>query len=136
MEINTLQQMANDILLRIGVTNIQVAVVTTGYDTIASTAGLYINFRPALDNVTAIGVIHIQPNYLGYFSNLEWRFILAHECSHIFHNHVVDTFFWQLLEKILKGSDNRNSNSRSRESVTYDINDTILYYDILKTILI
>ncbi len=100
--------MTNDILLRLWVTNNQVAVVPVEYNTIAAAAGVYIDLRPTLDNVTAIGVIHIQPSYLDYFSHSEWRFILAHECSHIFHNHVVDTLFWKLLEGILKGPNNQN----------------------------
>jgi uncharacterized membrane protein YjgN (DUF898 family) len=53
--------------------------------------------------MTAIGVIHIQPESLRYFSDQEWEFIIAHECSHIFHSHLVDNLFWILLEGILAG---------------------------------
>lgn len=107
MKIDKLQQVANEILLRLGVTNILVRVVPLGYNTIAAAAGVTFNLKPAVDNVTAIGVIHIQLDYLGYFSNQEWGFIIAHECFHIFHNHIVDTLFWNLLEGILKGPKNQ-----------------------------
>jgi Peptidase family M48 len=103
MNINKLQQTANEILLSLGVSNILVRVVSVGYNTIAAAGGLTINLKPAVEDVTSIGVIHVQPDYLGVFLNQEWVFIMAHECSHIFHNHIVDTAFWNLLEGILKG---------------------------------
>src|SRR5687767_8334184 len=107
MKISTLQRMANIILKRLGVTNVQVGVAHLGFNTIAAAAGITVSL-PTWNNVTAIGIIHIKPNYLRFFSNKEWGFIMAHECSHIFYSHSVSTLFWNLLEALLKGQRKEN----------------------------
>ena len=45
MEINTLQQMANKTLLRLGVTNTRVTVIPVEYNTIAGSCGIIYQFQ-------------------------------------------------------------------------------------------
>jgi hypothetical protein len=78
-----------------------------GIDTIAAAAGITVSL-PTWNNVTAIGIIHIKPDYLTFFSDKEWQFIIAHECSHIFYNHSVSTLLWSVLEAFLKGQRKEN----------------------------
>jgi hypothetical protein len=77
MKISTLQRGANTILKRLGVTNVQVMVAQLGFNTIAAAAGVTVSLL-TWNNVTAIGVIHIKPDYLTFFSDKEWAFIMAH----------------------------------------------------------
>lgn len=55
------------------------------------------------------GIVQINEKLLNKaFTDSEIRFILAHECSHIFYNHIISTLFWNLLEKTLKGENSEN----------------------------
>jgi Zn-dependent protease with chaperone function len=109
MRLTSLQQIAYDILARLGVGNILVAVVPVEYNTIAAAAGVTFNLKPLVDGINAVGLIHVQKKYLRHFSEGEWKFIIAHECAHIFHNHMVDTLFWKLIEGIVKGPKNEHA---------------------------
>jgi len=82
--------------------------------TIAGTIGLKSNsglvemlgFNPP----TVAGIIQVNDKYLhkNKFTDSEIHFILAHECVHIYNNHIINTLFWHLLEKYLKGEQNEN----------------------------
>lgn len=102
MKISTLHRMAKIIFNRLGVTNVQIGMAQLGIDTIAAAAGITVSL-PTWNNVTAIGIIHIKPDYLTFFSDKQWLFIIAHECSHIFYSHSVSTLLWSVLEAFLNG---------------------------------
>lgn len=113
MNINDMQNTVNGIFVTFGVqTNF--VFVQSAKKTIASTIGLKSNsglvdllgFKPP----TVAGIIQVNNAYLSKrkFTDSEIYFILAHECSHIYNNHVISTLFWNLLEKYLKGEKNEN----------------------------
>jgi len=95
--------------------------VRTSKRTIAGAIGLQLRDNTTLsglDIVTLLGFqypvvggsIEIDEKYIEKkkFTEFEIRFILAHECAHIYMNHIVATTFWYLLEQILKGENNEN----------------------------
>lgn len=81
-------------------------------DTIASTIGVKINdviFTLGFESPVVIGIIYVNEKILGKgFTDPETQFILAHECSHIFNNHVISKLFWNVLENTLKREQKEN----------------------------
>jgi len=113
MKIDEMQYIIYEIFATLGVQTNFVFMQSTN-KTVAGTIGLKSNtnlvelltFKPP----TVIGIILVNDNYLNKkkFSDSEIWFILAHECSHIYNNHIINTLFWHLLEKYLKGEKNEN----------------------------
>ena len=106
-----LQQIRNEVyqlLYRMGAQNVLVILVPTD-KTIASTIGLTL-YEPflGLNPPSVGGVIYVNEKVLKHLTDNEIRFILAHECAHIFNNHAIATAFWHYLEKIVKGDNNEN----------------------------
>lgn len=101
----------NQIFTAMGVKTFLVFVQPTK-STIAAAVGLKVNEMITILglNPPAVGgFIYVNEKFLNKgFTDGEIRFILAHECAHIFNNHVVATLFWNLFEKALKGQKNEN----------------------------
>jgi len=77
-------------------------VVVSDKRTVAGAQGIIINFN----GPHHIGRILVNEEYCSNFTDSDMRFILAHECSHIYLNHIISTLFWQLFEQWLKGENN------------------------------
>jgi len=113
MKINEMQNIIYEIFAILGVQTNFVFVRSTN-KTVAGTIGLKSNsglvelfgFKPP----AVAGIIQVNDRYLDKkkFTDSAIRFILAHECSHIYNNHIISTIFWNLLEKYLKGEKNEN----------------------------
>lgn len=111
MNLLQMQNTVDNIFITMGVRTNFVSVQSTR-DTIASTIGVKVNdiisalgFEPP----AVVGIININEKILSKgFTDSEIRFILAHECSHIFSNHVISTLFWNMLENTFKGEKKEN----------------------------
>ena len=85
-----MQDLANHFLYTFGAKTVLVYVRFT-HKTVAAALGVKINegilgFEPP----AAGGIIYVNDKVLNKgFSDSEISFILAHECAHIFHNHVI-----------------------------------------------
>lgn len=108
MNIQQMQMTVDQIFSRLGTKTTLVLVKNTN-NTIAGAIGLKI-IKPLLgfEPPSVGGIVLINEKSLKGFTDQEIQFILAHECSHIFNNHIVSKLFWNLLEKILKGEQNEN----------------------------
>ncbi len=114
MKINEMQNLICEIFATLGVQTNFVFVQPTTSKSIAGAIGLksntglveFLGFKPP----TVAGIIEVNDGYLDKrkFTDSEIRFVLAHECSHIYNNHIIATTFWFLLEKYLKGEQNEN----------------------------
>ena len=97
-------------LRSLGVQNIFTSVHLTN-KTIAGAIGISTDLSIPFVNVqgpSAIGLVFVNRNYLNYFTDSEWSFIMAHESAHIFHNHVLSSAFWTITERLAKGNRNQN----------------------------
>ena len=63
-------------------------------------------------SIPVTGVIYVDNSYLqrNRFTKQEIIFLLAHECGHIFRNHIVSRIGWYILESVAKGPQNKNYN--------------------------
>jgi hypothetical protein len=103
-----MNRLVKDIFARLRVTNVAVNVQQT-LGTVACVKGINLSdFLP----VPVRGTIYIDDNYLQQrqFSDNEIIFILAHECVHIYRNHIVSKMAWEIFESFLKGAENKNYN--------------------------
>ena len=118
MKIDEIQLIVFDIFSKLGVKTNLVSVRSTK-ETIAGAIGLKLHDKTTvlgIDVVTLLGfeypvvggIIQVNEKYLEKkkFTESEIRFILVHECVHIYNNHIIATLFWHLLEQILKGENN------------------------------
>lgn len=113
MQINEMQNIIYEMFAIFGIQTNFVFVRSTK-KSVAGTIGLkpnvglveFLGFKPQ----AVIGIIQVNDKYLSKkkFTDSEIRFILAHECSHIYSNHIISTLFWNLLETYLKGEKNEN----------------------------
>lgn len=109
MNIQQMKNEASQILYRMGAQNVFVYLISSK-KTVASTIGLtlhqsFLGFNPPIVG----GIIYVNDKILSKnFTDNEIRFILAHECAHIFNNHVIASTFWNFLEKSVKGEYNEN----------------------------
>jgi len=109
MNIQEMQNLANQFLYKLGATTVIIYVKPTR-KTIAAAVGIKINeailgFTPPATG----GFIYVNDKLLNKgFTDSEISFILAHECTHIFHNHVITTAFWNVLEQAVKGESNEH----------------------------
>ena len=79
--------------------------------TIAGAVGLRADLNLeflGLQGTYAAGIILVNTGYLKNFTDNEIKFILAHECAHIFNSHSIATWFWKTVEQGLKGEKNEN----------------------------
>lgn len=108
MNLQQMQNEASQMLYRVGAQHAFIIVQPTR-KTIAGTIGItfyesILGFSPPACG----GLIQVNDKILSKFPDNEIRFILAHECAHIFNNHTIATGFWHLLEKAVKGDNNEN----------------------------
>ena len=103
-----MQYEVNQMLSNLGAGTIIVFVKPTR-KTIAASVGIKLNGTFLGMNQPAGGFIYVNDKLLNKaFSDSEIRFVLAHECAHIFYNHAIATAFWHLIEQGLKGENNEN----------------------------
>jgi len=111
MDLIQMQNLVNHIFSRLGIKTSLVFVKPTN-STIAAAAGIKLNEVVSIFGLSppAVGgFVYVNIKFLNkFFTDSEIYFILAHECSHIFHNHLVNKFFWNMLETTLKGEKNEN----------------------------
>jgi len=109
MNIQQMQNEASQILYNMGAQNVFVYLIPSK-KTIAGTIGLTLQQSILGFNPPSVGgVIYVNDGFLSKnFTDNEIRFILAHECAHIFNNHVIVSTFWNYLESIAKGENNEN----------------------------
>lgn len=88
----------------LGVNYINVELYNTN-KSIAYVTG--INFGDIF-NIPSFVNLHLNFERIQYFDQDELFFILAHECSHVYHNHMSGNIGRIILEKILKGENNEN----------------------------
>jgi hypothetical protein len=100
-----MQAYADKIMRQLGSTG-GLLLVVDDKRTIAGTIGCQVNFGESSYHV---GVILVNVDYCNAnLTDRDMRFVLAHECSHIFKSHYISMLFWNLLEKYLKGERNEN----------------------------
>jgi len=91
------------ILSQLGAGTIFVSVSPTK-KTIAAAVGVTLNGTILGLQNPAVGVIYVNDKFLNkHFTDSEIKFVLAHECAHIFYNHVIVSTVWNLIEQALKG---------------------------------
>ena len=102
--------MVTDVFDSFKVTNKWFAILDTT-ETIAGALGGYTDIEFTwlnLNGASIVGLVFVNEKYMNYFTDSEWGFIIAHECSHIFKNHVLGSAFWKIAEKVLKGPEDEN----------------------------
>jgi len=104
-----MQDLANQNLYNLGA-NTVIAYVRATHKTVAAAVGVKINERIlGLETPAVGGIIYVNDKLLNKgFTDSEISFILAHECTHIFNNHVITTAFWNVLEQAVKGENNEH----------------------------
>lgn len=105
-----MQSVVNQIFAALGAQR-QIVVVQPTKSTIAGATGLRADVNlPFFDlqGTVVAGIIHVNDSYLKNFTDEEVRFILAHECAHIFNNHAITTVLWKIIEQATKGEKNEN----------------------------
>ena len=108
MNLLEMQNEVNDILSRLGVKTFLV-FVKPARKTVAATVGVKLNGTILGFEEPAGGFIYVNDKFLNKaFSDSEIRFVLAHECAHIFYNHAISSTLWHLIEQGLKGDNNEN----------------------------
>ncbi len=96
------------ILSLLGAGTVLVSVKPTK-KTIAAAVGITLHENILGLEKPSVGVIYVNEKFLNKnFTYSEIRFILAHECAHIFNNHVIASTLWNLIEQALKGDNNEN----------------------------
>ena len=110
MDFVSLRKIATDVFSSFNVRNSWFTILNTP-DTIAGALGIYTDIEIpflGLNGTSIVGLIYVNKTYLNFFTDAEWSFIIAHECSHIFRNHVLGSAFWKITETILRGSGDEN----------------------------
>jgi Zn-dependent protease with chaperone function len=102
-----MQNFISDTFARLGVANASVFLQTVNKrSVIAAALGVKID----LLGIGIIGLVLVNEKQLRRLklNDGELKFVLAHECVHIFKNHIITTAFWNLLERYLKGENNEH----------------------------
>lgn len=108
MNVQQMQNEVNQILSSLGARTLLVYVKPIR-KTVAAAVGAKINGTILGFDVPVVGFIYVDEKLLNRgFTDSEVRFILAHECVHIFYNHAITTAFWHIIEQALKGDNNEN----------------------------
>ena len=111
MIISPFQSLVDEILIKLGAKASLVFVQSTT-QTVASALGLKLDISVPLVDLrppAVVGLVYVNDKYLNNgFTDSEIQFILAHECAHIFNNHLISRLFWNVLEKVAKGEKNEN----------------------------
>ncbi len=71
---------------------------------IASVIGLNLNDFGLYSNVN----LNLDFNRIQKYDEYELLFILAHECAHVYYNHILQNIFWFGLENLMRGKNNEN----------------------------
>lgn len=86
--------------------------IRSARNTIASATGIKVTDIVSLfgfESPAVGGIVNINEKILSKgFTDSEIRFIIAHECAHIFNNHVIARLFWDILEQTFKGEKKEN----------------------------
>ena len=110
MNIQEMQNQANQILYQLGAKTVFVYVLPTS-KTVASTVGAKVLNTTFLGFESPIsgGIIYVNDQFLNKsFTDSEIQFIIAHECAHIYNNHAITSYVWNKIEEMLKGENNEN----------------------------
>ena len=104
-----MQNLSNQYLYSMDANTVLIYVRPTR-KTVAAAVGVKINERIlGLEPPAVGGIIYVNDKLLNKgFTDSEISFILAHECTHIFNNHVITTAFWNVLEQAIKGENNEH----------------------------
>lgn len=100
-----MNQIVKQIFATLGANNVSVNVQHNTLVPVAGATGINPSFLP----FPVTGVIFINNDALEQlrFNDKELIFILAHECAHIYQNHIISKIGWSFLESILKGPENK-----------------------------
>lgn len=110
LNINQMQGVANQIFATLGAQR-QLVVVQPTKLTIAGAVGIHADLNIPLfqlQGAVVVGIVYVNEKYLKAFTDAEIRFILAHECAHIFNNHSITSVLWKIIEQAAKGERNEN----------------------------
>ncbi len=105
-----MQNQANLILYQLGAKTVFVYVLPTK-KIVAAAVGARVQNTTFLGFESPIsgGLIYANEQFLNKsFTDSEIQFILAHECVHIYYNHAITSYVWNLIEQMLKGENNEH----------------------------
>lgn len=107
----------HDIFLNLGAKNVDVVLqpiqpdLVNGInpDMVAGALGYRSDMEVTTENINIegpipTGFILVNRHYKDLFSDSEWKFILAHECAHIYRNHIFNDHIKQLFNEIANNS--------------------------------
>ncbi|PWU79262.1 MAG: hypothetical protein DLM72_18285 [Candidatus Nitrosopolaris wilkensis] len=94
LDLVQIKYLVDRVFTKLRARNTWVLVLPTNLPTIAAAAGIRLNVDIQIINlhgITVLGFVFLNDKSLNLLSNVEMRFVLAHECAHIFEKHVLST---------------------------------------------
>jgi len=96
-----MKEFVDQIFLSLGVRTVLIDVVNNK-ESVASATGVYLNL-PVFSINAIIGRVFVNEEYFNtHLTDDEQKFILAHEATHIYRNHVISTILSRIPKAILK----------------------------------